>query len=538
MYFKCIGFFVGLHYIETKLPDDEYDGGHHYHFVDSLPESSDLVCKLCHLPSRIPCCTSCCKYTFCKACIDKFMKNTMCCFYTMCGYYTCPFCNMCGFAMNQNCEIDHAVGNLHVYCLNEMEGCKWRGKVNEVATHTNSCQYEDVVCENNGCGDIVQRRLLKHHMESECRYRNVTCQHCHVKGDHCFIEGKHEDECPKFSLLCPNDCEVVNVTREELDKCSPPESIECEYYDMGCKTKIARKDIKEHNRENVEEHLCMLKCELARTKKDLVLAQKDAATAEKRMVDLQKEFQEQTMTAEKKLVDLQMKFQVQIDDTEAQGQEDIRRLEIQLYNSICQLHTKCNPWTLKLNTLAAMSTSGEQVVPVVLKMVNFSRMKRSWCSNHFYSHNKDCKMQLSVYEDDSMCRTSDCLSVRLSFEYCDSEMEFKGNIKLLNQIDDQEHHCVTVYSNQGRPRCTTARCMMVIINRVWENSSFIRIHKLNAVSRTCNYIKNNCLFFEVRMDAVEKSHLSCPLSCDKDVCVTELTCPLSPPNVRISNLHS
>ena len=43
---------------------------------------------------------------------------------------------------------------------------------------------------------------------------------------------------------------------------------------MGCKTKIARKDIKEHDRENVEEHLSMLKCELPRTKKDMVLAQK------------------------------------------------------------------------------------------------------------------------------------------------------------------------------------------------------------------------------------------------------------------------
>ena len=68
---------------------------------------------------------------------------------------------MCGFAVNKSCEIDHAVGNLHVYCLNEKEGCKWTGKVNEVPKHTNSCQYEDVVCENNGCGDIIQRQLLR-----------------------------------------------------------------------------------------------------------------------------------------------------------------------------------------------------------------------------------------------------------------------------------------------------------------------------------------------------------------------------------------
>ena len=242
------------------------------------------------------------------------------------------------------------------------------------------------------------------------------------------------------------------------------------------------------------------------------------------MVDLQKEFQELTM---KKLVDLQIQFQVQTDDTEAQRQEDIRRLEMQLYNSICRLHTKCKPWTLKLDTLAAMS--GEQVVPVVLKMENFSRMKRSWCSNHFYSHNKDCKMQLSVYEGAGMYRTNTYISVRLCFEYYDSEMKFKGNIKVLNQIDDQEHHCVTVYSTEGM-RTTTGNTR---IKCIWENSPFIYIDKLNAVSRTCNYIKNNCLFFEVTMNTLKKSQLLRPLCCDKDVCVTDLTCPMSSPKVRI-----
>ena len=454
----------------TKPHSKQYGGYDEYHFIASLLDGSDLVCKVCHLPSRNPHLSSCCGHTFCKSCIDNVKETT-----TITN--ACPMCRDSEFPVVQNKQIDRAVRSLRVYCTNEKEGCKWQGEINDIAKHLTCCEYEGVTCENEGCKDIVQRQLLGNHMKLDCLYRDVDCFHCHLTGKHCgFIEGTHKDECLKFPLPCPNGCEVGTVTRGDLDKhreiCSL-EMITCEYHDMGCKAKFARKDIQDHNRENVEEHLCMVKCELASTKKDLVQAHKDAVTANKRLVELEKKFQEK------------------IDDIVTQGQENIKRLEAQLYNSICQLHKTANPWTLKLDSLAAMSASDDQVVPVVLKMTDFNKLKKEkvwWSSNHFYSYNKECKLSLLVCPAGSTEGESTYLSVcsTLSNYDDDKELPFRGTIILLNQNTNQKHHEVTM-------DCTVRKNKWVI----FKEPLFIAHSNLNAVH---GFLKNDSLFFEVHME--------------------------------------
>jgi len=507
----------------TKIVGN-HRGGYDYHFLASLSDGSDLVCKICCLPSRNPHLSSCCGHTFCKFCINNLKETT-----TLSN--GCPVCRDSQFPVVQNKQIDRAVRSLHVYCINEKEGCKWQGEINDIATHhLNHCEYARVMCENNGCKSIVQRQLLENHMQEDCPYRDANCQHCHLKGSHCFIVDKHQDECPKFPLPCPNGCEVGTITREDLDKhreICPLEMITCEYHDMGCEVKISRKDVQDHNRENVEEHLCMVKCELASTKKELMQAHKDAKATDKKLDDLQKKFQEQ------------------IDNMETQRQENIKRFEMQLYNSLYQLQKNCNPWTLKLDTLAAMTASGDQVVPVVLKMMNFSKVKREkewWSSDHFYSLNKECKMCLLVCLDGNTDRKGGYVSVQLSLLYDESEFPLKGMIKLLNQIDDQEHHCVTVDCCNTTNNTVTKNDWVIFSE--WKNHSFISHNDLNAVSDTCNFLKNDCLFFEVymRMYATEKSQKSHPLFSDNGYnSATDLNDSLSSPSAtkvrRVAFLH-
>ena len=43
----------------------------------------------------------------------------------------------------------------------------------------------------------------------------------------------------------------------------PLEMIECEYYSVGCKTKMARKDQEKHKKENMEKHLMTTNLALA-----------------------------------------------------------------------------------------------------------------------------------------------------------------------------------------------------------------------------------------------------------------------------------
>ena len=478
-------------------------GGYDYHFVnvDLLLEGSDLLCKICRLPSRNPHLSSCCGHTFCKGCIENLQEAK---------YITkiCPVCRDSEFPVVQNKQIDRAVRGIRVYCTNEKEGCKWQGEINNIFEHLNCCQYEGVTCENNDCEISVQRQFLSSHMEQDCLYRDVDCQHCHIIGKHWFIENKHKDECPHYPLPCPNGCEVGTIFRQDLNRhrqLCPLEMIMCEYYDMGCQDKIARKCIEDHNRKNDYKHLQMVKCELTNTKKDLQQAQEIA------------------MNAIKKVNELQLKFQEKITYVETREQENISNLEMQLYNSICQLHKNCNPWTLKLNALSAMSTTGEQVVPVIVKLANFSKMKREkewWNSNYFYSHDKESKMYLSVYAGENADRkdTSSHLSVHLFLVHEDSETPLKGNIKLLNQNGDQEHYCVSLDCFD-----TSAAKSEWMIFSEWKNPAFISHSGLSAVSNTCNFIKNDCLFFEVyvRLHATEKSHLSFSLLPHKEHVLTD-----------------
>ena len=313
-----------------------------------------------------------------------------------------------------------------------------------------------------------------------------------------------------FLCLCPNGCDVGTVTREDVDKhreICPLEMIECEYYDMGCEAKIARKDIKNHNKENVEEHLCMVKCELVTTKKDLVQAKKDAMTAVKKMVDLQNEFQKQ------------------IDDMEIQAQGNIKQLEIQLYNAICQLHKNYSPWELKLDTLAATGECGEQAAPLVIKMTDFTKMKREkewWSSNPFYTQNKECKIRLLVFAagdtDGETTYLSVCLSLlEGSFDDKKSRLPLKGKIKLLNQADDQEHHCVTVGCAVTKNNWT-----------FFKEPLFIAHSNLNPISTTtCVFLKNDSLFFQVHMkvdSAMASDHeQSCTILPSKEDTTTDST---------------
>ena len=455
-------------------------GGYEYHFVALLSEGSDLVCKICYLPSRNPHLSSCCGHTFCKSCINNLKEITEV------FSKACPVCRDSTFPVIQNKQIDRAVRSLHVYCTNEKEGCKWQGEINDIVGHVNCCQYEDVKCTNSSCGNIVQRRFLQNHMNFECAYRDLSCWRCLLKGTYLFIEGQHKDECPNSPLPCPNRCEVGTVFRKDLDAhreiCSL-EMIKCEYYDIGCEAEIARKDIKDHNRENVDKHLHALKRELACTKKDLLQAQKDLATAEKGMVDMQKNFQKQ------------------INDIEYQCQQNIKGLETHLYNTIHQLHKNCHPWTLKLNALATMSTSGEQVVPVVLKMTNFAKFKKEkewWYSDPFYTHRKEYKMRLLVCAAGDNNGEGTFVSVWLSLlnGHDEKELPLKGKIKLYNQISNKEHHRVTVECCNNDGTRTVADTNWAAF-REWRNPCFISHNDLTEVSNTRNFLKNDCLFFWV-----------------------------------------
>ena len=56
-------------------------------------------------------------------------------------------------------------------------------------------------------------------------------------------------------------------------------------------------------------------------------------------------------------------------------------------------------WTIRLNTRAAQLSSGDQVLPVIVQMSEYTKKKAEdddWYSDPFYTHNEGYKIQLNV----------------------------------------------------------------------------------------------------------------------------------------------
>ncbi|XP_065902971.1 uncharacterized protein [Dysidea avara] len=185
------------------------EGGYEYQFVDFPPDR--FVCKICQYPSRDPYLSKCCGHIFCKSCLEGAKKATAI-------VDACPMCRDEEFFTMPNKQIDREVRSLHVFCTNKEKGCEWQGEVNDVSSHlgrSNGCQVEDVKCPDS-CGKIMQRQYLTSHVEDECVCRKVHCQYCHTIGTYQHIEGEHKEQCLKFPVTCPNECEAHKVPREDI----------------------------------------------------------------------------------------------------------------------------------------------------------------------------------------------------------------------------------------------------------------------------------------------------------------------------------
>ncbi|XP_065917773.1 TNF receptor-associated factor 3-like isoform X2 [Dysidea avara] len=243
-------------------------GGCDYQFVGDPPD--EVICRICQYPSRNPYLTVCCGHVLCKSCLDGCIANSR----------ACPVCRSKKFKSYINKQIDRKVRSLLVYCDKKEEGCQWKGEINDVNDHAyNYCQFQKVYCPND-CGELVQRQKISYHTEYECMYRIIECGHCQYRGKFCYVIYQHLEECPKFPLPCPNCCNTsITILRENLnahEEVCPLAKVKCRYYELGCNSFITRRDLKGHNKSNVQYHLNLvmndrysLKSKLARVTEEL-----------------------------------------------------------------------------------------------------------------------------------------------------------------------------------------------------------------------------------------------------------------------------
>ena len=526
-------------------------GGYEYTFVEPPPDF--CICKICHFPGRDPYMTGqCCQgQTICKSCLDQWKEinqNTIC---PACGTDFKGNSNADDFKVNRNYIVERVVKVLKVYCTNKEKGCKWQGELMNISNHlgnSNGCEFEEVKCSNecgkmierhhvtshvktecprrkvnclychdtgehqfiegqhkeecpklplpcpnkcevgsvpredimkhreecplevincsNDCGEKLKRRLLSIHTETKCPCRKVNCQYCHDTGEYQFIEGQHKEECPKLPLPCPNKCEVGSVPCENMEahrKECPLEMIQCEYYSVGCEVRMARKDREKHKKENMEEHL-------TKTTNQLVIALQRISTLEALMY-------------------------LTTDKTVTSATTSSPEFESSLR------------WSVKLAGMAMMSTSGDQVCPVILQMSNYNETKRKdviWYSDSFYTNDKGYKMCIKVYPAGISVGQGTHLSsylILMKGPHDDNlswPLKNKFEMKLLNQISDSQHHSRTVnYENITSSHEYRGRVTEGDKARGWGRHQFLSNKDLYKITSICQYLKNDCLFFQI-----------------------------------------
>ena len=458
-------------------------GGYEYKFVNPPPDR--CICNICHLPSRDAYMTGqCCEgQTICKSCLYQWQ--------IIAGNMKCPVCCEEKGSFSQNFPIKREIKSLHIYCTNKEKGCEWQGELNDINNHlgnSDGCQFEEVKCSNE-CGKMIQRRYLINHIQTECPRRKVNCQYCHDTGEHQFIEGQHKEECPKLPLSCPNKCVVGSVPREDMEahrKECPLETIQCEYYSVGCEVRMARKDQEKHDNENVKEHLMMTKQGLSK------------------LDDIQHD--------NEKMKEHLMMTNHELTDTKAQLAAALKQI-----NNLTEMINLSNPltniadqiavakWSITLDVMATMLQSGHQSYPVTIKMSEFNGKKKDkvkWYSDSFYTHNKGYKICLRIdapgYGDGEGTHLS--VFLHLMKGPHDDELTWplrgKFEIKLLNQISDSEHHSLTISYDTAQDKYASR---VTERNRAngWGYHQFITNEDLNTITPTCQYLKDDCLFFQV-----------------------------------------
>ena len=275
-----------------------YAGGYDYEFVNAPPDR--LVCKICHTPCRDAHLTGCCGAHFCRSCLQQVKKGRS-------VSSACPMCRAERFETFQNKEANREIKALHVYCMNERNGCIWSGEVNDVKRHVDTdCQFVDMPCPSK-CGMILKRQCIQSHLAKDCP---CYCQYCGFTGLKIEIFTNHKKKCAKYPLPCPNGCELGVVPSGGMAthrKVCPLELVQCNYHDVGCHDRIIRRELVNHYNQKMAEHLNLMKLKLATTMEELTKSEKKLGSMEKELAKSEKKLgsmEKELTKSEKKLVSM------------------------------------------------------------------------------------------------------------------------------------------------------------------------------------------------------------------------------------------
>ncbi|XP_065916948.1 putative leucine-rich repeat-containing protein DDB_G0290503 [Dysidea avara] len=242
----------------------------------------------------------------CRMCVQRQYLSSHVEDECVCRMVDCQYCHITGEHQLIEGEHKDQCPKFPIACPNKCEVDNISRE--DIDEHRKMCPLEEVTCPND-CETSLQRRYIHTHIKMECPRLKVECQHCHITGEQQFIEGEHKEQCPKFPVACPNNCEVGSVPRDDVEehkKMCPLELIQCEYHMVGCEERMARKDQKKHNKEKMEEHLSFAICQLTKAQHNLASSQVEAVNSREELTAKTTQIGKDLVTTKQQLTSTQI----------------------------------------------------------------------------------------------------------------------------------------------------------------------------------------------------------------------------------------
>ncbi|KAL5491326.1 hypothetical protein EMCRGX_G016596 [Ephydatia muelleri] len=165
-------------------------------FVTQLPMRYE--CPACLSAMRNPVQTEC-GHLFCRGCLEPILDGPN----PLCPLDKTPI-SAAGVFPDNACKRE--ILSLDVYCDASKNGCPWFGPLKELDSHSQGCEYSDVLCRQ--CGLNVQNRTFSVHQTKECPMRPVQCQFCNqmIPVGQLELEAHlnpRTGDCPLAEIPCP-----------------------------------------------------------------------------------------------------------------------------------------------------------------------------------------------------------------------------------------------------------------------------------------------------------------------------------------------
>ena len=192
-----------------------------FKFANEPPEL--FKCGVCRLVLRDPHITECCGKNACHSCITKVAEEG--------GPCPIPGCGCKKVKINFNRGLRSDILESGVYCQSKEAGCEWVEKLDDLTKHLKEeCPFAEEECQYH-CGMRMQRQAVEDHKKI-CERLPVECHQCGETYERCH-HINHVKVCPFTEMECP-----FNI--------------------VGCKSKVANKDMQQHFNDSLSEHYTMV----------------------------------------------------------------------------------------------------------------------------------------------------------------------------------------------------------------------------------------------------------------------------------------